>query len=72
MMSAGLKPGSAAARPDTAADFQVRPLRHAGPSRRRRRANNRLRNMVALFAMSAWAAVVLMPVVAALYAIYGY
>ena len=43
-----------------------------GPSRRRRRANHRLGNVVALCAMCAWGVVGLMPVVAALYAYYGY
>ena len=43
-----------------------------GPSRRRRRANHKLGNVVAICAMGAWAVVGLMPVVAALYAIYGY
>lgn len=43
-----------------------------GPSRRRRRANNRMGKLLALCAMAAWGVVVLMPIVAALYAIYGY
>ena len=44
----------------------------AGPSRRRRRANHRMGKVLALCAMAAWGVVVLMPLVAALYAIYGY
>ena len=43
-----------------------------GPSRRRRRANNRMGKLLALCAMAAWGVVGLMPIVAALYAIYGY
>ena len=43
-----------------------------GPSRRRRRANHRLGNVIALCAMGAWGVIGLMPVVAALYAYYGY
>ena len=71
-MSASLKQRPVATKPDTAADFAVRQQPQIGPSRRRRRANNRLGNVVALCAMGAWAVVGLMPVIAALYAIYGY
>lgn len=71
-MSASLKQRPAAAKLDTPAEFLVRQQPHAGPSRRRRRANNRLGNVVALCAMGAWVVVGLMPVIAALYAIYGY
>ena len=46
--------------------------RPTGPSRRRRRANRRLGRAVALCAMSAWVAVGVMPVAAAVYALYGY
>ncbi len=70
-MSASLKQRPAAAKP-AATEFPVRRQSYAGPSRRRRRANNRLGNVVALCAMGAWAVVGLMPVIAALYAIYGY
>lgn len=67
-MSATLKPRAAPVTPDAAGLQQPRP----GPSRRRRRANNRLGKIVAICAMGAWGVVGLMPVVAALYAIYGY
>lgn len=71
-MSAIPKSSPAAARGDD--DILLsrpQPLR-AGPSRRRRRANHRMGKVVAFCAMAAWGVVGLMPVVAALYAIYGY
>jgi ferric-dicitrate binding protein FerR (iron transport regulator) len=71
-MSATLKQETAAAKPDTVMPFAAPQHSRVGPSRRRRRANGRLSNAVALCAMGAWAVVGLMPVIAALYAIYGY
>lgn len=55
----------------TSALSRPQPLR-LGPSRRRRRANHRMGKLLALCAMAAWGVVGLMPVVAALYALYGY
>ena len=71
-MSAIPKQMAVPAEPDADAQYS-RPLQpRTGPSRRRRRANHRLGNVVALCAMGAWAVVGLMPIVAALYAYYGY
>lgn len=41
------------------------------PSRRRRRVTGRLTRLAALFAMGAWVALGLMPIVAVLLAVYG-
>ena len=71
-MSATLKQTAAATNPDAAKPSPGRQPPRGGPSRRRRRANHRLGNVVALCAMGAWGVVGLMPVVAALYAIYGH
>ncbi len=71
-MSASLKHRPATARSDADAESPIRRQPQVGPSRRRRRASNRLGKVVALCAMGAWAVVGLMPVIAALYAIYGY
>ena len=71
-MSATLKQTAELAKPDTAATLSGPQQLRVGPSRRRRRANHRLGNVVAICAMAAWGVVGLMPVVAALYAIYGY
>ena len=71
-MSAIPKQRTVPAEPDTDAPYSRPPQPHAGPSRRRRRANHKLGNIVALCAMGAWAVVGLMPVVAALFAYYGY
>ena len=71
-MSAILKHRPVAAEPDASTAFPVLTQARVGPSRRRRRAHHRLGNAVAFCAMGAWAVVGLMPVVAALYAIYGY
>ena len=71
-MSTALKKTSRPANPDAAARFPEPQKLRIGPSRRRRRANHRLGSIVAVCAMAAWGVVGLMPVVAALYAIYGY
>ena len=71
-MSAILKQRPVAAEPEAVTSFPVLRQTRTGPSRRRRRVHHKLGNVVALCAMGAWAVVGLMPVVAALYAIYGY
>lgn len=71
-MSTALKKTTKPASPEAAAPFLDAQRLRMGPSRRRRRANHRLGNIVAVCAMAAWGVVGLMPVVAALYAICGY
>ena len=71
-MSAISKQRPVLAEADTITVASVRPGSRVGPSRRLRRAHRKLGNAVALCAMAAWAVVGLMPVVAVLYAIYGY
>ncbi len=71
-MSLIAHPPIIAARLVSIAEARTRdPAPAPGPSRRRRRASRRLGHLVALCAMSAWLAVGVMPVAAALYAICG-
>ena len=71
-MSAILKQRPVPAEPDAIFPSPGPQPSRSGPSRRRRRANHRLGNVVAICAMAAWGVVGLMPIVAALYAILGY
>ena len=71
-MSAISKRMAAPPEPDAAAPISRPQPPRLGPSRRRRRANHRLGRIVAVCAMAAWVVVGLMPVIAALYAYYGY
>ena len=71
-MSAMPKPILSPATTDAGAPLSRPQPSRSGPSRRRRRANHRMGKILAMCAMGAWAVVGLMPVVAALYALYGY
>ncbi len=71
-MSATLKQRPAPAEPNAISPSPGLQPSRSGPSRRRRRANHRLGNIVAICAMAAWGVVGLMPIIAALYAILGY